>query len=145
MGCGLGAIACNLAHPCVHEATQLVFFSGQDLLQVRAQRRSLPLLRHVYKYLPCMRILFGAEDSDVAELQAMCMASGVMDDGSQAHNTSLQAQASRGPSKAVSKHDEGAPTDRSYEWLVGTSAQTSTATAVKEKSGTGKKSRKGKK
>ena len=78
-GCGLGAAMCTLEHPCVHEATQLVFFTGQDLLQVHPRHRDMgasvdawpALVRHVSKYRMCLEILYGHEDEDVMELMSL--------------------------------------------------------------------------
>ena len=78
-GCGLGSAMCTIEHPCVHEATQLVFFTGQDLLQVPPRHRDIDasidswpaLVRHVSKYHMCMQILYGDEDEDVMEIMSL--------------------------------------------------------------------------
>ena len=78
-GCGLGAAMCTTEHPCVHEATQLVFFTGQDLLQVPPRHRDMhasldtwaTLVRQVGKYHMCMQILYGDEDEEVMEIMSL--------------------------------------------------------------------------
>jgi len=78
-GCGLGAGVCTLEHPCVHEAAQLVFFSGQDLLAMPPKHRDMgasidawpALVLHVSKYHKCLQILYGDEDEDVIKIMSL--------------------------------------------------------------------------